>query len=405
MTKIVCTIGPSSSSRERLRKLMMAGMSIARLNFSHGSEEEYVEVIRLIKEVRRELGVHVAIALDTMGPETRITVQNSIHVRENDVLVFSVVPRPGVVLVTPIDLTRLKAGDKVFVDDGILGMEVTEVQDDTFTCRCLNRHVIENRKSINFPGVQLGLEPLSSRDKSDIMFGLKNGVDFIFASFINSAADVRAIRDLAGNDVLIVSKIETLNAMKSLEEIADASDGVMAARGDLGVEIGLENLFEAQKLIFRLCRERGKPLICATEMMQSMTSKPVPSRSEISDVGNAVLDGCDCVMLSAETATGQFPVETVSFARRICANAERYLGASGLHVILYARSYADILRTASRRIVVSEDERLLRKTCIHRGVLPVSASTSVDLPSIKTRLGVSDVLVSESFLEYLGGKA
>jgi pyruvate kinase len=411
LTKIVCTIGPSSSSRERLKELMLAGMSIARLNFSHGTEQEHLKTINLIKEVREELCMHVGIALDTRGPEIRVMLLDNMPAYENDILIFSTVPNSDAILITPVNLSYLKVGDRVFVDDGMLAMEVIEVQDDRFTCRCLNGHVIRNNKSINFPGVQLGLEALGERDRSDILFGKENSVDFIFASFISSASDVEAIRELVEGALPIVSKIETLNAMKNLREIVGASDGIMAARGDLGAEVGLGNLFEAQKVIFKACREGRKPLICATEMMQSMVSRATPTRAEISDVGNAVVDGCDCVMLSGETASGRFPVETVRFISRICMSAEEHLrdeGSAGsgcctICVVHYASSYDEAVSFApgSLKIIVSEDRRLLRRMSIHRGVIPTSAYTNISVSDIKDRLGLkSDVLVSESFMRY-----
>lgn len=285
-TKIICTIGPSCSSREKIEQLIEAGMSVARLNFSHGTMEEHLAVIRNVKDARENAGRYVGIALDTKGPEIRISTPGGMdmEVSADDVLEFCMSLCRNCILISPIKLGFLKVGDKVFIDDGLLALEVVEVKSNGFSSRTLNKHIIKNNKSMNFPGVDVGLKSMSEKDKEDIAFGVKNGIDFIFASFVNSLSDVGKIRKLVSNkDVVIVSKIESLRAMNNLEEIILASDGVMAARGDLGVEVGLENVFSAQKEIFSAARAHNKPMVCATQMMESMTEKSIPSRSEVSD--------------------------------------------------------------------------------------------------------------------------
>lgn len=407
LTKIVCTIGPETSSKEAIKRLIGAGMSIARLNFSHGSMEDHLAVIRNIKDAREEAGRYVAIALDTKGPETRICTPNGtdMKVSTGDIIRCSTVSDRGSVLISPISIKSLRENDKVFIDDGLLGLKVVEVGEDYFSCEVLNEHNVKNNKSMSFPGIDMGLKSLSEKDREDIIFGMDNGIDFIFASFINGSSDIGEIREFVGSrDIFVVSKIESLRAMRELEDIVLASDGVMAARGDLGVETGLENLFSAQKMIFAICRRHNKPLICATQMMESMTGSNIPTRAEISDVGNAVLDGCDCVMLSGETAVGLFPTRTVDFMRRICLDAEEHarrsqqgpklhvLGIDSVVVATDSISKVESMYSACSTvpvILISEDRKLLGRFCIYKGIIPVFADRrdGKEIHSVLRKLG------------------
>lgn len=409
LTKVVCTIGPSTSSRERIGELISAGMSIARINLSHGLMEEYLEVVREIRRVRESAGRYVAIALDTRGPETRINTPGgrSIRVSAGDILRFTTSPsRKLIQILSPIKLGNLKKDDMTFIDDGLLALRITGVQYDGFTCEALNGHVVQSNKSMNFPGVDLGLQSLSERDRADILLGLECDIDFVFASFVNSPSDVEEIRRVLGSrDVRIVSKIESLRAMNSLEEIVAASDGVMAARGDLGVEIGIENIFSAQREIFAMARKHRRPVICATQMMESMIDRSIPNRSEVSDVGGAVLAGCDCVMLSGETAVGMFPIRVVDFMRRICLDAEAYVrrtedslplcrmfpGVTSILAVEASMSRIELMYLANLMlpiVAVSTDRRMLGRLCIYRGVVPVLNNGCEEPVEILRRLGL-----------------
>nr|AGE96435.1 pyruvate kinase [Encephalitozoon cuniculi] len=407
LTKIVCTIGPRTSSREKIKELIDAGMSIARLNFSHGSREAHLEVIRNIRDSRSGAGRHVSIALDTRGPEVRLRTpeMKDIKVEGGEVLRFSLLSSEKDIWIPGVDLKSLGVDNRVFIDDGAIELRVVNVEEDGFECEVLNSGMIKSNKSMNFPGTDIGDRALGDEDKNDIAFGLENGIDMVFASFVSCRADVEEIRRLVGSKVPVVSKIESCLGMRNLKEIALCSDGVMIARGDLGVEIGLENMFSAQKRILYEVKREGRPVICATQMMESMTLKNAPNRSEISDVGNAVLDGCDCVMLSAESAVGMFPVETVKFMRSICADAERYdmesrkgAGACGVSsyvdgVVICSGTESQIEKIYLSKpetpiIVISESLWILRRFSIYRGIIPVYGKGSEDAEATLRRLGL-----------------
>ncbi|AFM98956.1 pyruvate kinase [Encephalitozoon hellem ATCC 50504] len=402
LTKIVCTIGPSTSSRQKIRELIDAGMSVARINFSHGSREAHLETIRSIKDSRCGVGRYVAIALDTRGPEVRIRTpeEKDIKVNAGDILRFSSSGKG--ILIPKIDFKSLSMDDRVFIDDGAIDMKVTSVEENGFGCKVMSSGVVKSNKSMNFPNIDIGIESLSNEDKDDIMFGVRNGIDMIFVSFVNSRRDVEEIRRVVGSGVPIVSKVESCLGMRNLGEIALSSDGVMIARGDLGVEIGLENMFSAQKKILLSAKREGKPVICATQMMESMILKSTPNRSEISDVGNAVIDGCDCVMLSGETAVGAFPIETVKFMRSVCIDAEEYgLRSERLYegcpyvdgvVICFGESF-EIERMYLRSptvpiVVISNDKWILRRFSICRGMIPVEGEESADVNMILEGMGM-----------------
>ncbi|ADM12189.2 pyruvate kinase [Encephalitozoon intestinalis ATCC 50506] len=407
LTKIVCTIGPSSSSKEKIKDLIDAGMSVARLNFSHGSREEHLEVIRNIKDAICSLGRYVSIALDTRGPEIRIRTpgDKNIEVNGGDILRFSSVSSGKSIWIPWIDFRSLGMGDRISVDDGRIDLKVVDVEEDGFGCEVLSSGIIRSNKSMNFPNIDVGIKFLSDEDRSDIVFGLENGIDMIFASFVNSKKDVEEIRKVVGNRIPVVSKIESCLGMKNLEEIVLCSDGVMIARGDLGAEVGLVDTFSAQKKILLETKRGKKPAICATQMMESMTSRDTPSRAEISDVGNAVLEGCDCVMLSGESAVGMFPIETVKFMRNICIKAETYYQETkkdlGFHkmfpyvkgIVVCTDSMEDVERLYLGRpgvpiILISEDKWILRRFSIWRGVFPMDIKPPTDVDDVLRGLGL-----------------
>lgn len=334
-TKIVCTIGPASESKEMFTKLVQAGLNVARLNFSHGNHAEHLERIQMIKEVREELGKPVAIMLDTKGPEIRTGIF--------DKEVYTLKQGQSFVLTTeecvgndqrcqisyqglPHDLV---VGNTVLVDDGLIALEVKKIEGNNIHTVVLNGGDIKNNKGINVPNVSIKLPAVTDKDISDIIFGIENGIDFIAASFIRKASDVLEIRKVLeanhGHRVQIISKIENQEGVTNLDEILEVSDGLMVARGDLGVEIPTELVPITQKRMIQMCNREGKPVITATQMLDSMIRNPRPTRAETTDVANAIFDGTDAVMLSGETAAGKYPLEAVNVMARIALAAEESL--------------------------------------------------------------------------------
>ena len=331
-TKIICTIGPASDKEEVLTRLCRSGMNVARLNFSHGTHPEHKEKIDLIKRVREKLNLPIAIMLDTKGPEYRIgTFENGkITLEDGDEFIFTtedVVGDQSRVSVSYKHLVEeLNVGDQILLNNGLVIFEVISVSGHEAKCRVVNGGELSNRKSMNFPGKTLKQEYLSKADKADLLFGIENGVDFVAASFISCEADIRAVRDFldanGGEGIDVIAKIENRAGVDNIDEICKVADGVMVARGDLGVEIPFVEVPAVQKHLIRKCRLLGKRVITATEMLESMIDNPRPTRAEISDVANAVYDGSSAVMLSGETAMGEHPVEAVRFMAEICEFTE-----------------------------------------------------------------------------------
>ena len=320
-TKVVCTIGPACENAETLKKMCEAGMNVARLNFSHGSHEEHKRKIDLIKAVREELKLPIAIMLDTKGPEYRLGTfaEHAVTVEEGAEFTFTtedIVGDGNRVSVSYKDLMKnLEPGDKILVNNGLVIFEVKEVTDTEALCIVRSGGVLSDKKSMNFPGKVMKQDFLSENDKADILFGIENDVDFIAASFVSTKADIQSLRyfldDNSGREIEIIAKIENRSGVDHIEEICDIADGVMVARGDLGVEIPGIEVPSVQKYLIQKCRLLGKRVITATEMLESMIHNPRPTRAEISDVANAVYDGTSAVMLSGETAAGKYPVEAV----------------------------------------------------------------------------------------------
>ncbi|MBQ9209826.1 MAG: pyruvate kinase [Oscillospiraceae bacterium] len=331
-TKIICTIGPSSESEEVLREMCLAGMNVARLNFSHGTHEEHKKKIDTITRVRDELGLPIAIMLDTKGPEYRIkTFENhKVILSDGDSFTFTARECEGNrerVSVTYKELANeVNIGDTILVNNGLLSFEVTGIDDGDVHCRVITGGEMSDRKSMNFPNHVLKGDYLSEQDKADILFGIENDVDFVAASFVSSKADVQALRtflnDNGGKDIDIIAKIENRSGVNNIDEICDIADGIMVARGDLGVEIPFVEVPSIQKYLIKKCRMLGKRVITATEMLESMIEKPRPTRAEISDVANAVYDGSSAVMLSGETASGRYPVAAVKNMAEIAQTTE-----------------------------------------------------------------------------------
>ena len=333
-TKIICTIGPASQNEEVLTKMCLAGMNVARLNFSHGSYEEHEMKIELIKRVREKLDMPIAIMLDTKGPEYRIKTfaQDSVTIPDGADFTFTVDDVEGDetrVSVTYKALNKdLKTGDTVTVNNGLVKFRVQEVVGSEVRCKCIVGGTLSNRKSMSFPNKVLSGPYLSEQDKSDIIFGISHGVDYVAASFVSCKQDVLDIRQLldenGGSDIEIVAKIENQAGVDNIEEICEVCGGIMIARGDLGVEIPFVEVPAVQKKLTKKCRMLGKRVITATEMMESMIHNPRPTRAEISDVANAVYDGTSCIMLSGESAAGKYPVEAVKAMAEIAEYTEQH---------------------------------------------------------------------------------
>lgn len=332
-TKIICTIGPASDNEVTLTKMCLAGMNVARLNFSHGTHEEHIEKINLVKRVRENLELPIAIMLDTKGPEYRIkTFKNGkIHLNDGDTFIFTPDEIEGDetrVSVTYKNLhNELTVGDRILLNNGLVTFEVTGVEGTNIYTKVLAGGDISNRKSMSFPCKVLKQDFLSEQDKADLLFGIENDVDFIAASFVSCEEDIRAMRDFldanGGKSIDIIAKIENRAGVDNIEEICKVADGIMVARGDLGVEIPFVEVPTVQKYLIKKCRLLGKRVITATEMLESMIHNPRPTRAEISDVANAVYDGSSAVMLSGETAAGKFPVEAVKSMAEIAEFTER----------------------------------------------------------------------------------
>ena len=333
-TKIICTIGPASENKETLTQMVKAGMNVARLNFSHGTYPEHQKKIDLIKEVRSELGVPLGIMLDTKGPEYRIrTFRNGkITVREGDTFTFTTDEVEGDETRVSVNykglVNDLSIGDRILVNNGLVVFEVTALEGPNAVCRVVIGGVLSNRKSMCFPNKVMTGPYLSEQDKQDLLFGIQNDVDFVAASFVSTKSDMEELKSFlvanGGGNIDLIAKIENRSGVDHVEEICEIADGIMIARGDLGVEIPFVEVPAVQKRLTSVCRLLGKRVITATEMLESMIQNPRPTRAEISDVANAVYDGSSAVMLSGESAAGKYPVEAVKTMADICEFTEKH---------------------------------------------------------------------------------
>lgn len=362
-TKIVCTIGPSSESLENTKKLIMAGMNVARLNFSHGDFEEHGNRIKTIRQASQELNKTVAILLDTKGPEIRtgkLEVEPIELVQDEYITLTTeeILGDKNRISITYKELPEdVQAGSTILIDDGLIGLTVVEVQGTEIKCRIVNGGTIKSKKGVNVPGVNISLPGITEKDANDIIFGIEQGIDFIAASFVRKASDVQEIRELLkkhnAEHVQIISKIENQQGVDNLDEILEASDGLMVARGDLGVEIPAEEVPLAQKRMIEKCNIAGKPVITATQMLDSMQRNPRPTRAEASDVANAIFDGTDAIMLSGETAAGKYPVESVLTMSRIAEKAESALNYRDLFLKQRIAQETSITEAISQSVAIS----------------------------------------------------
>ncbi len=334
-TKIICTMGPKSDDREVMKALMENGMDIARFNFSHGTHKEQKKRLEMLKSLREELDLPVAALLDTKGPEIRtglLAGGKKVTLADGQTYTLTTREITGDEQIGHINYDRLNEdvapGNRILIDDGLIELEVVRAEGTDIVCTVINGGELGERKGVNVPNVKIKLPALTDKDKEDIRFGIQEGFDFIAASFVRTADAIREIKSILaaeGSHMQVIAKIENAEGLENLDEIIAASDGIMVARGDLGVEIPAQQVPHIQKIMIEKCNQAGKPVITATQMLDSMMRNPRPTRAEVTDVANAVYDGTDAVMLSGETAAGKYPVEALKMMVQICEASEKYL--------------------------------------------------------------------------------
>ena len=337
-TKIICTMGPNTNDRNLMKALAENGMDVARFNFSHGDYEEQKMRLDMLKSVREELDLPIAALLDTKGPEIRTGVLKDgkkVTLKEGQTYTLTTDDIIGDETMGHITYERLhedvKAGNKILIDDGLIELDVVEVHGNNIVCTVVNGGELGEKKGVNVPNVKVKLPALTEKDKADILFGIEQGFDFIAASFVRTAAAILEIKEILsehGSNMAVIAKIENAEGIENLDAIIEASDGIMVARGDMGVEIPAQEVPYIQKMIIEKCNVACKPVITATQMLDSMIRNPRPTRAEVTDVANAVYDGTDAVMLSGETAMGKYPVEALSMMASIVEETEKHLDYS-----------------------------------------------------------------------------
>ena len=400
-TKIICTLGPAVASEDMIRALIRTGMNAARFNFSHGSHPEHLARLNMLKSVRDSMGRPVATILDTKGPEIRIKSfeTKSVTLNAGDTFTLTtedLVGNQSRVSVTYPDLYKeLAVGQEILIDDGLVAIRVEKIEGHNIICAVENGGSLSANKSINIPGVHIHLPALTEKDVADIKFGVENDFDYIAASFVRQAADVEAVRkvlhECGGDDVKIIAKIENQEGIDNMDEILAASDGIMVARGDLGVEIPASKVPALQKKMIRKGLVAGKPVITATQMLDSMMRNPRPTRAEVSDVANAVFDGTGCVMLSGETASGKYPIEALTAMVDIVTDAEnsiRYWHRFRKQQITTSSNINDAIThtccltamdlDAKAILVTTSSGQTARMICRFRPACPVAAMTMTD---------------------------
>jgi len=370
-TKIICTMGPNTDDETLLEKLILAGMDVARFNFSHGTYDDQKRRMDSLKKIREKLGIPVAIMLDTRGPEIRTCLLENhepVEIFDGSKFTFTTRNIDGnneIVQITYENLpNELKVDDIILIDDGLLKFKVDKISDTEIICTTINGGILSERKGVNLPGISINLPAITEKDKEDLLFGIQNDIDYVAASFIRSSEAVNMIRkfldDNGGKNIHIISKIENAEGVNNLDAIIEASDGIMVARGDMGVEIPIEKVPHIQKDIIAKCRNMFKPVITATQMLDSMIRNPSPTRAEVTDVANAILDGTDAIMLSGETAVGKYPVDAVKMMCEIALETESFMDYDESDIYIYAIEPEDVSKSVCYSSVLTA-ERLNAK--------------------------------------------
>lgn len=427
-TKIVCTIGPASESKEVLSKLVDAGMNVMRVNMSHGDYDGHSNKMQNIREVAKEKKLPIAILLDTKGPEirTHLMKDGKINLVAGQKLYISMEEVEGTeekISVTYSDLINdVQVGDNILIDDGLVETKVVDKIDGELLVEVKNDGELVDRRGINVPGVSLNFIFMSEKDKKDLLFGIKQNVDFVAASFVRRSSDVNEIREFliknGGENIKIISKVECQEAIEKFDDILEASDGIMVARGDLGVEVPIEELPSMQKMMIEKCNRVGKPVITATQMLESMKTNPRPTRAEITDVANAIYDGTSAIMLSAESATGKYPIQSVETMSKIAIKTEKFIinteeifedylreNADTTQAISHATSSIASLLDAKLIVAVTKTGGTANQVAKLRNNIPVVAVTNNDITyrqlslswGVTPLLGGTPTTIDESF--------
>ena len=372
-TKIICTMGPRTMDKIILKELIAGGMNVARFNFSHGSYEEHAERIALVRQVSEQLGIPVALVLDTKGPEIRTGLLKDgkkVSLEQGKEFTLYTEEREGDETGCSITYQQLvydvRKGDTILIDDGLIGLEVQRVSADKIECIIKNGGELGERKGVNVPNVKIHLPGVTQKDREDILFGIEQGVDYIAASFVRNSDCIMDIREILednhGRDIGIIAKIENAEGVENIDEILDAADGIMVARGDLGVEIPADQVPHIQKKIIHKCNRKCKPVVTATQMLDSMIRNPRPTRAEAGDVANAIYDGSDAIMLSGETAMGKYPVEAVKMMANIAETTEAHLDYSNLQKLNKKQRKKDISMAVGFASVSTAE--ILKASCL-----------------------------------------
>ena len=372
-TKIICTMGPRTIDKIILKELIAGGMNVARFNFSHGSYEEHAERIALVRQVSEQLGIPVALMLDTKGPEIRTGLLKDgkkVSLEQGKEFTLYTEEREGDETGCSITYQQLvydvRKGDTILIDDGLIGLEVQRVSADKIECIIKNGGELGERKGVNVPNVKIHLPGVTQKDREDILFGIEQGVDYIAASFVRNSDCIMDIREILednhGRDIGIIAKIENAEGVENIDEILDAADGIMVARGDLGVEIPADQVPHIQKKIINKCNRKCKPVVTATQMLDSMIRNPRPTRAEAGDVANAIYDGSDAIMLSGETAMGKYPVEAVRMMAKIAETTEAHLDYSNLQKLNKKQRKKDISMAVGFASVSTAE--ILKASCL-----------------------------------------
>lgn len=401
-TKIICTMGPRTMDKIILKELIAGGMNVARFNFSHGSYEEHAERIALVRQVSEQLGIPVALMLDTKGPEIRTGLLKDgkkVSLEQGKEFTLYTEEREGDETGCSITYQQLvydvRKGDTILIDDGLIGLEVQRVSADKIECIIKNGGELGERKGVNVPNVKIHLPGVTQKDREDILFGIEQGVDYIAASFVRNSDCIMDIREILednhGRDIGIIAKIENAEGVENIDEILDAADGIMVARGDLGVEIPADQVPHIQKKIIHKCNRKCKPVVTATQMLDSMIRNPRPTRAEAGDVANAIYDGSDAIMLSGETAMGKYPVEAVRMMAKIAETTEAHLDYSNLQKLNKKQRKKDISMAVGFASVSTAE--ILKASCL---VVPtMTGYTARMISSLRPKTSIYAISPSE----------